>query len=311
MKPLFIIGHKNPDTDSIVSSLILSKKIKRIISFDNLKPEARSLGELNKETKFVLNYFKEKNPLLIKNGRKKNVFLVDHGEYGQSVEGVEEAEIIGVIDHHKIGGIKTESPIFYRAEPLGSTATILTKIFQGKNIKLTKKEAGLLLAAIISDTLNLTSPTTTREDKKAVSFLSKISGENPATLAKEMFKAKSDISNISSENLIKNDYKDFESSGIKFGVGVCETTNQEEVKKRREEIVSCLSKIKKEYKVSFIFFALIDILKNNTELFFIEEEKKTAEKIFKKRSKNNSIYLPGVSSRKKQILPPIINFLKK
>ena len=315
MKSIIITGHKNPDTDSIVSALIFSEFLKIVkkplIGFSNFRIKAGRAGTLNKETKFILDYFKQKQPVLIKSLKNKNVILVDHAEYGQAIDGIEKAEIIAIIDHHKLGGIRTAMPIFYRAEPLGSTATILAKMFLENDISITKKTAGLILAAILSDTLKLTSPTTTKEDERIVKILVKISKENINKLSEKMFKAKSDIKGISSAELVSGDYKEYKSKGVNFGFGVWETTNPQAIKPKKQEIFCALKNLKKKRKMSLVFFSVVDILQKNSEIFLLgEQEKLIAEKIFKKKSKENLLFLPDVVSRKKQMAPPIINFLE-
>lgn len=316
MNEIIIIGHKNPDTDAIVASVIFAqflKKIKKpIIGFLNFKIKVASSGPLNKETKFVLKYFKQKPPFPIKSLSNKNVFLVDHGDYEQAVPGIKRANIVGVLDHHKLGGLKTTSPIFYRAEPIGSSSTIVAKMFLENNLSLKKKEAGLLLSAILSDTLKLTSPTTTTEDKKIIQFLAKISKENINRLAEKMFEAKSDITGLSPDNLVATDYKEFKAGKTCFAIGVWETTFPQKILKIKKDIFSALVKLKKKRKMDFLFFALIDILGKKSTLFVPgEKEKKLAEKVFKRKAKESLIFLPGVISRKKQILPPLLKFLEK
>jgi len=309
-----IIGHKSPDTDSVVSSIVLVdllEKKKGPLNFSDSEIEPKRTGKLNKETKFVLNYFKKETPSLVKSARKKNVFLVDHGGYEESVDKIKEAEIVGVLDHHRLGGISTDSPIFYRTEPLGSTSTILAKMFYENEVSLIKKQAGLLLAGILSDTLNLTSPTTTKVDKRIAKKLSEISKEDPEKLAEKMFQAKSDISDIPFKELIKKDYKEYKSGGTNFGIGVWETIAPRKIKENKEEILSALKKFKKRSKMDLIFFASIDIFKNEAEIFLLEEEREVAEKVFNKKPKDNLILLKKVSSRKKQLVPPLMKFFKK
>lgn len=303
-----IIGHINPDLDSIVSSIILAEFLNKKEKGNNY--ESKSAGKLNKETNFILNYFDCKKPQIIKDLSGKRVFLVDHGEYEQSVFGIEKAEIVGVVDHHKMGGLKTSSPIFYRSEIVGSTCSILSKMFIENKIALTKKQAGLLLSGIISDTLNFTSPTSTLEDKKIAQILNKISKENLKELADKILEIKSDISDISIEELIKRDYKEFKAGKTNFAIGVFETLNPKKINK--DKILSSLKKIKKEDKIDLLFFGLVDIMKKNTELFLVEErEKDVAEKSFSKKASNNILFLEGFLSRKKQILPPLTEFLEK
>jgi len=316
MKSIIVIGHKNPDTDSIVSALVFTdflKKVKKsILGFSDFKIKPARAGSLNKETKFVLDYFKQKTPVLVNNLKNKDVILVDHGEFSQSAKGVERANIVGVLDHHKLGGIESALPIFYRSEPIGSTSTLIAKMFLENNLSFDKKTAGLLLAAILSDTFKLTSPTTTNEDKEIVKILAKASKENMNKLAQKMFQAKSNIEGISMDELVSMDYKEYEGGGISFGIGLYETTHPQKIKEKKEEILSALKRLKKKRKVKLMFFAVVDILKKNSEMFLLgEEEKLTAQKAFKKKAKGNLLFLSCVSSRKKQMIPLVVSFLEK
>jgi manganese-dependent inorganic pyrophosphatase len=316
MKEVIVIGHKNPDTDSIVSALVftefLRRKKKYILSSSNFKIKAGRAGSLNKETQFVFQYFKQKPPALIKSLKNKNVFLIDHGEYEQSAEGIEQANLLGVLDHHKLGGIKTIMPIFYRTEPMGSTASVVAEMFLENDLTLNKKTAGLLLAALLSDTLKLTSPTTTQKDREIAKTLTKISKENISKLSQKMFEAKSDISGVSLSELVNKDYKEYKTGKVNFGFGVWETTVPETVEKKQDKILLVLERLKKKRKLDLMFFSLIDILKKNSKAFVLsEKEKVVLEKVFKKKVKGNSLFLSGVVSRKKQMIPPLINFLEK
>lgn len=316
MKSIIVIGHKNPDTDSIVSALVFAnflKKVKKpILGFSGFKVKSARAGFLNKETKFVFNYFKQKPPVLINNLKNKDVVLVDHGEFDQSAKGIEQANIVGVLDHHKLGGIKSILPVFYRSEPVGSTSTIIARMFLENNLSFDKKTAGLLLAAILSDTLKFTSPTTTNEDKEIARILAKISKEDINKLAQKIFEAKSDVKGVSMGELVSRDYKEYKDGKISFGIGVYETVCPQKIKEKEEEIYSALKKLKKKRKVKLMFFAVVDILKKNSEIFLLEEKEKiVAEKIFKKKAKGNLLFLSGVVSRKKQMVPPTINFLKR
>ena len=315
MKTLIIIGHKNPDTDSVVAAFALAKLLnkapKLLPWFSDFKIKPARAGSLNKETKFVFDYFKESPPLLIKNIKNKNVFLVDHNEYCQAVDGIEKADVLGIIDHHSLGGIETASPVFYYAEPIGSTSAIISKMFLKNNISLDKKTAGLLLAAILSDTLKFTSPTATSEDKKIAGILAKISKESIGKLSKKMFEAKSDITGVSAQKLVSQDYKEFKVKKTSFGLGVWETANPAQVEKMKERIFSALGRLKEKQKMDLMFFALVDILKNSAKIFLLgEKEKLTAEKAFKKKAERDFLFLPGVVSRKKQMVPPLKNFLQ-
>jgi manganese-dependent inorganic pyrophosphatase len=276
------------------------------------KVKAWRIGEVNKETAYVLNYLKEKAPALIKNVAGKKLFLVDHNEIEHGGKGMEKAEIIGILDHHRLGGIETTFPIFSRTEPLGSTSSLVFKIFKENGITLNRKQAALLLAGVISDTLKFISPTTTLEDKKIAKELEKISGENIDKLAAGMFKVRFDISGINLKDLLVKDYKEFKLGNIVVGIAAWETPSPQEIIEKKSEIIKELKKMKKQRKVDLIYFGTLDILKRECNLVVIgEEEKKTAEKVFGKKEKENIIYLPGVISRKKQIVPKFAKILGK
>ena len=303
----YICGHKNPDTDSIVSAIVMEDYFKKL----GEKAKTVRAGKINKETEFVLKQNKIKIPALIRSLAKKQVFLVDHNELEQSCDGADKAEIIGVLDHHRLSGdIKTSFPIYFRAEPVGCVSTLIFKLFQEKNFTLDKKQAFLLLCAILSDTLKFNSPTTTGEDIKIAKKLAEICKQNIDELAEKMFKAKSDITGINLKDLILLDYKKFDERNVNFGIGVCETVLPENILEKKQKILELLPNIKKQKKLDLMFFAVVDIIKKQTYLFvFGEKEKLVAEKSFGKKSKEDLIFLPKVVSRKKQIAPGIIGAL--
>ena len=174
MEKILVFGHKNPDTDAICSSLVMADLQTKIRGEEVISCR---LGNLNEETKYALNYFKVKEPKLIeKVDEGQRVILVDHNEFTQSVEGIEKAKIEAVVDHHRINNFQTSEPLFYYAQPVGCTSTILFELYHTNNIEIEPKIAGLMLSAIISDTLLLKSPTTTDHDKKALEELEKIVG---------------------------------------------------------------------------------------------------------------------------------------
>ncbi len=254
---IYTIGHKNPDTDSVVSAIVMADYLKKRTG----RAKALAFGKIGREAKFVLKKAGSELPSLTKNLTGKKVFLVDHNELSQAAFGIEKAEIVGIIDHHKLGGISTKEAIHVRIEPIGSTSTLIFKFFLENNFKPNKKQAFLLLAGIISDTLNLTSPTTTKEDKDAVKFLSKNYKIDAKSLSKEMFKVRSDISGVKVGELIVSDYKEFKEKNIVFGFGVYETLNPQALLEKKNEVFSNIEKIKKEKKLDLLFFGLVDIFK--------------------------------------------------
>lgn len=300
---ILIFGHKNPDTDSICSSIV-KEMLNRKNGHDNSK--AVRLGNVNKETKYVLNYLNMEAPELvekIEEGQK--VIMVDHNEFGQSVEGIEKAKIIGVVDHHRIANIETSEPLYYTARPYGCTATILFQDFKGKGFEIDKEEAILMASAIISDTLLLKSPTTTKHDVRALEELGKIAGINIEEYGLEMLKAGTDLDDFSAEELINLDAKGLDKNGTKFIIAQVNTVDIASVLKRQEELEKAIQNEIDKKGLSLFVLAITDILNSNSEIIALGDKREAVEKAFDKKLENNRTFLEGVVSRKKQILPNI------
>ncbi len=299
---VYIFGHKNPDTDSICSSLVMEKFDKNL----GLEVEARRLGNVNKETQYVLDYLGIKAPELLERVEEgQRVVLVDHNEFNQSVEGIEQAKVETVIDHHRIANFQTKEPLYYRAEPVGCTATILYKKFKEENMPIEKKEAILMLSAIISDTLLLKSPTTTEEDKKALEQLGKIADIDINSYGMDMLKAGTNLDDFSAEQLINLDAKKSEKGNKKFVIAQVNTVSIEEVLKRKEAIEQAMTKEIENNGLHLFVFAITDILNSNTQVIALGKETAVVEKAFGTSLQDHMVFLEGVVSRKKQILPVI------
>lgn len=303
MEKIFIFGHKSPDTDTIASSLIVEDLEKKM---ENLDAKAYRLGKLNKETEFVLKYFKIQEPeLLEKVEEKSNVILVDHNGFNQSVDGIEKANILKVIDHHCISNFETTTPLYYFAEPVGCTATILYELYMMNKIEIEHKIAGLMLSAIISDTLLFKSPTCTMKDKKAAEELAKIVNIDIESYGMDMLKAGTDLSEFSAEELINLDSKEFEVNGSKMQVAQVNTACIDDVLKDKEKIENAINKFIKENNTDLFVFTITDIINSNSQIIVLGNKRDIAEKAFNVSLKDNMAYLPGVVSRKKQIIPVI------
>jgi manganese-dependent inorganic pyrophosphatase len=302
---MIIIGHKNPDTDSVVSAKVLAK-------FFGGDTVSRIAGEVNRETDFVFSHLGERLPESITDEeiRKEQIFLVDHNEILQSV--AEKENICGVLDHHMLSGIKTDKPIFFRIEAVGSTSTIVYKMMKEKGEDVNKKDAGLLLSGIISDTLNLNSPTTTTEDIDSYYKLSEISEIDPNIFAEKMFEAKSDLSGKSVEEVILGDLKEYDFGGKKIVIGVAETTALSYFEKNEREISNTLKEIKNKRKYDAFFFGAVDIIKKKT-LFFPAslDENQVIEEVFKGEKNENFFVLENITSRKLEIAPPLSDYYEK
>jgi manganese-dependent inorganic pyrophosphatase len=309
MEKVVIVGHKNPDTDSIVSAIVAKDYFKEILG---MEAGAFRAGELNNESKFVLEKYEIEAPELIgKLGEDEKIALVDHNEAPQTFDGIDFSRVSHIIDHHKIS-LATEKPIYFRNEPLGSTSSLLAKMFQESGKNISETNAKLLLAGILSDTLNLTSPTATTEDKELVSKLNETAKIDIRNFVDEMFQAKSSLEGISTDDIVNLDYKIFEMGKRKVGIGTWETTGPSEVHAKKEDLFELLKNKKMAEKLDYLYFMVVDILKQNCQLYIISEsEQSLAEKVFGEKTLNGIMKLEGVVSRKKQIAPPLTEELTK
>ena len=305
-KKIYVVGHKNPDTDCICAPIayafFLKKKGKNAIPVRT--------GEINPETKFVLNYFKVKIPEILKNAAGKKIILIDHNEKEQSPTHIEKAEILEVIDHHKIS-FSWPQALYFLTEPLGAASTIIAKKFFQEKVKIPRKIAGILLSAILSDTVVFRSPTTTKEDIKAAKKLAKIAKiKNLEEFGIEIKKKKAVLKGQTSENIIFSDFKIFDFSGKKVGIGQVEVCALKEVNERKEGLIEKLKEICQRENYNLLLLMATDIIKKSSQLLGTGEIN-YLEKAFGKKVVENSIYLPGVMSRKKQIVPPLMKVFQK
>ena len=300
---IYIFGHKNPDTDSIGSSMV-KEILDRKKGINNV--EAKRLGNINKETQYMLDYLNLQAPeLLEKVGEGQEVCLVDHNEFNQSVEGIEKAKILSVTDHHRIANFETSEPLYYTAKPYGCTSTILFEEFKNNNIEIEKTEAVLMASCIISDTLLLKSPTTTEHDKKALAELEKIAGIDVNKYGLEMLKAGTDLDDFSAEELVNLDAKSLDKNGSKFVIAQVNTVSIEDVLKRQEELETAINKEIETKNLDLFVFAITDILNSNSEVISLGKRVDAVEKGFDRKLEDNKMFLEGVVSRKKQLLPVI------
>lgn len=303
MEKVLIFGHKNPDTDTICSAMV-----KEILNKKRgcEKSKAVRLGNVNKETQYALNYLGMEAPELIEKIEEgQEVILVDHNEFNQSVEGIEKAKILEVVDHHRIANFETSEPLYYTAKPYGCTSTILFEEFKQLGHEIEKTEAILMASAIISDTLLLKSPTTTDHDRKALEELGKKAGINIEEYGLEMLKAGTDLDDFSAEELINLDAKSLDKDGTKFVIAQVNTVSIEDVLKRQNELEEAMKNAIAEKGLSLFVLAITDILNSNSEIIALGTKTDAVEKAFDKKLENNRAFLEGVVSRKKQLLPVI------
>ena len=307
---IYVVGHKSPDTDSVTSAISYAK-LKNAMGMNEVVPAVA--GDLNNETKFLLDYFKVPYPEKLTDATGKMVILVDHNEMGQAVDNLSMDNIVEVVDHHKIGGLATGKPIFFINEPVGATGGIIANLYEQNKIAISKEMAGLMMSAILSDTVLFKSPTCTPRDKVDVEKLSKIAGVDPMKFGMELLKAKSDISSKSAKDILMGDFKKFNFSGTQAGVGQIEVMDLTDLTPKRAAILDEMNKMKEAEKLDMVVLMLTDVMKESSDLLFVGNANSAAgfEKAFGGKLANNSIYKEKCLSRKKQVIPPLEGAFKK
>lgn len=236
---------------------------------------------------------------------RKKVILVDHNEFGQGVNGEDQAQVLEVIDHHRVGGIHTGEPIFFRNEPVGSTCTIVAKCYRDYGIKPEKGIAGIMLGAILSDTVIFKSPTSTPIDREMAEYLAEIAGVDPRDFGIKMFKAVSNLAERKVEEIIQEDLKEFTMGDRRLGIGQFSVMGLEGLDEVRAELSEKMEELRSQRGMNYLLLMVTDLLEENTELFISGPKPEEIAQAFGKELTKDSIFLPGVLSRKKQIVPPL------
>jgi manganese-dependent inorganic pyrophosphatase len=299
--PVYVVGHKNSDTDSVTSAIAYAE-LKKAMGMDAV---AAAQGEMNPETQMVLDKFGFSAPEQLNDATGKQIILVDHGDLAQAPDNLGDGELLEVVDHHKIGDVTTNSPIFFYVKPVGCTGTVLKEIYETNKIEIPKNIAAIMACAIISDTVLFKSPTTTEDDKKAVEELVKIAGITDVdALAMEMFKAKSAVEGVPAKDLLFRDYKDFDMAGNKVGVGQLELVDLSLVADIRDDLYKAAEEVKAEGRHS-VLLMLTDIMKEGTDLMVVSDDPSVIEKAFGAKLEGQTMWVDGMMSRKKQTVPPL------
>lgn len=309
MEKVLIFGHKNPDTDTICSA----------IAYADLKTklghnvEAVRLGSVNGETQYALDTFQAAAPRQVDTvaNEVKGVILVDHNERQQSASDIDQVQVLEVIDHHRIANFETSAPLYYRAEPVGCTATILKKLYKENGVEISKQTAGLMLSAIISDSLLFKSPTCTPEDVAAAKELAEIAGVNAETYGLEMLKAGADLSQKTVAELISIDSKEFTMGGSKVEIAQVNAVDVNDVLSRQAEVEDALSKIVADKGLDLFLLVVTDILNNDSVGIAIGSKASVVEQAYNIKLESNRAVLKGVVSRKSQIVPVLTDTFSK
>ncbi|WP_048602019.1 manganese-dependent inorganic pyrophosphatase [Rubeoparvulum massiliense] len=298
---VLVLGHKNPDTDSICSTIAYAA-LKQKLGMD---AEPVRLGEISNETQFILDYFKVPLPRLVEtvSNEVKQVILVDHNERQQSVDDLEQVQILEVVDHHRIANFATAEPLYYRAEPVGCSSTIVNKLYKEKQVQIDPAVAGLMLSAIISDTLLFKSPTCTPEDEAAARELAAIAGVDLESYGLAMLKAGANVSNKTIEELISLDSKEFPMGNAKVVIAQVNTVDPEELFARQGEFEAAIQQVIADRQLDLFVYVVTDILNNDSVVLVLGAAAQKVEVAFGVQLDNHKAVLKGVVSRKKQIVP--------
>lgn len=291
---VYVVGHKSPDTDTVVSAIVYAK-------IKGYTPVTQ--GAINEETAFVLDKFGVPAPGELGSAEGKKLVLVDHNEASQAPDNIDKAEIVEIIDHHKMN-FNYPDPIAIHVEPVGSTATILAKLYQDQVVK-DKTMAGLLLGALLSDTVIFKSPTTTEEDKRVASQLAEVAGiSDIEAFGIEVKKAKANIADKPIKDVVLADFKNFDFAGNKVGIGQTEVVDINDVYNRASEVMDFLNDLKGKEGYEMLIFVATDIVKEGSELYYVGDKAKM-EKAFNTSVGDQSVWIDGLLSRKKQVVPVI------
>lgn len=293
-----VVGHKNPDTDSVISAIAVAD----LMTKRGIEAKPIIQGDVTPETAFVLDKFGLATPEVVTSVAGKQVILVDHSDLAQAPADLKDAEVIAIVDHHKLGDVTTSSPLLMWVWPAGCTGTVIKGMYDFYGIEMPKNIAGGCLCAILSDTVIFKSPTTTDDDKKAVESLAKIAGVGDyQELGMDMFKVKSAVDGVPARDLVFRDYKDFDMGGKKVGIGQLEVIDLSMLDKVKADLAAELKNVKADGRHS-VFLLLTDIMKEGSEMLICSDDPSVVEKAFGVAG-TASVWLPKVMSRKKDVVP--------
>ncbi|MGB7366649.1 manganese-dependent inorganic pyrophosphatase [Carnobacterium jeotgali] len=309
MSKVLIFGHKNPDTDAITSAISFAYLQNQL----GIEAEAVALGEVGEETQYALDYFSVPAPRVVETvaNETDKVMLVDHNEFQQSVNDIADVEVLSVVDHHRISNFETANPLYYRAEPVGCTNTIIAKLYKDKEVAIPKDIAGLMLSAIVADTLLFKSPTCTDEDVKIAKELAAIAGVDIESYGLDMLKAGTDLSNKSAAELLDMDAKSFPMGDKNVRVAQINVVDVNDVLSIQTELEQEMQN--ENHAKNYDLFVLIvtNILDSDSVILALGNPINAVEEAFNVTLENNRALLKGVVSRKKQVVPQLTEALTK
>jgi len=298
---VYVFGHRNPDSDSIVGAIAISY-LKNQVEDEEYIPARQ--GYISAETEFILNKFGGELPMLKTSVAGEKVFLVDDSDSLLFQDDIKEATILGIVDHHKLGDLTTNAPLEMWVRPIGCSNTVVYEMYKAYGVEIPKNIAGMMMMAILSDTVIFKSPTCTKVDTKAVKELAVIAGvEDYKELAMEMFIVKSAVDGSSARDLNTRDYKEFDMNGSKVGVGQLEMIDISVLEPREDELLEDMKKMKEEGGLHTVLILLTDIMKEGSKLLVVSDDESKIEAAFNTKLENHKAWLEKVLSRKKQVIP--------
>ena len=298
---VYVIGHTSPDLDSVVAAISYAQLKNKISSSQQHQPAVA--GEINKETGYALDRFGFSAPEKLDQASEQELILVDHNEFSQAVSGVEEAEIQEVLDHHKVN-FQYGSPITFRSLPWGASCTIIAEEYESQGVELDAGLAGLMLSAILVDTVITKSPTCTEKDKEVIEKLARIAGiEDWQQFGMELFKVRSSVQDSSASEIIQGDFKEFETSLGMIGIGQVETVDVSEFDDRQEELLQELENMRQQQGYHTAVLFITDIIKEGSRFLVATSDQEKAEEALGAQLEGGVVYLDGIISRKKQVAP--------
>ena len=306
--PIIVFGHTSPDSDAVFSAMAAAY----LWNARGIKAEAVVQGKLNPETEYLMNKFGLKTPPMIGEVAGKNIGITDFADTAQGPKDMKEANLVFIVDHHKLGDVSSSSPLEVWMQPWGCACTILYEMFTYYGVAIPKDLAGGMMGAILSDTVIFKSVTTTKRDREVVAELAKIAGvEDPVAVGIAQFNAKAEIDNVSAKELVLRDYKKFDMKGTKIGVGQLEVVDFGPAMSRKADLLKAMQEVKKENGLHSIFLMVTDIMKEGTILLTLTDDPSVVEKAWGVKLANDQADLPGVMSRKKQIIPQLEGVFSK
>lgn len=297
---LYTCGHIIPDSDSVCSAISLAYLLNKI---GRATTPARQ-GELNPETKFILDKFGFEAPVLKTSFAGDELFITDYSDIAQAPQDLDKTTVVGIVDHHKLGDITTSAPLECWIRPVGCTNTIVKEMYDYHKVEIPANIAAIMMCAILSDTVIFKSPTCTALDIQVVKELSKICGiEDFGALGMEMFKVKSEVEGTPIRELVMRDYKNFDMHGFKVGVGQLEVVDGSVFDKIKDDLMEDIKKVKDEQNLHTVALLLTDIMKEGSEVLVVSNDTSIFEKAFNCKLEDGKVWLDGCLSRKKQIIP--------